>query len=87
MDETEVFTLNFLQSFCKIALRILWIKGVLEVIRYVVSQLGVGTGRASGVRFDEVGKGFARDGRAPTCIEVKREGLQSHSGRGREKLT
>ena len=60
MDETEVLALNFLQSFYKIALRIFGIKGVLEVIRYVVSQLGVGTGRASGVRFAKVGKGFAR---------------------------
>ena len=58
MDEAEVSALNILQPLCKIALRIVWIKWILEVIWYVVSQLGVGTGRASGVRFDEVGKGF-----------------------------
>ncbi len=60
MDEAKVFALNFLQPLCKIAFRIVWIKWVLEVIRDVVSQLGVGTRSASGVRFDEVGKGFAR---------------------------
>ena len=69
MDEAEVFALNFLQPLCKIALRISWIKWIFEVIRYVVSQLGVGTSRASGVRFDEVGKGFAR-GDDPIFLRV-----------------
>jgi len=69
MDEAEVFALNFLQPLCKIALRIFWIKWILEVIRYVVSQLGVGTGGAPGMRFDEVGKGFAR-GDDPIFLRV-----------------